>query len=172
MQYTNGNMRFNASSDDYALHDLIDWIPAAFTYWAASLRIARIWHPSHDAIWARFLVFMLAIWVTALRPAGLLISFYPCAAGALHVAEARLWRRYRLYSPAGRCVQVLVSGLLCQAILLGIGATPHPLPHPPWATAAMMPAGSRSAKITHDKWYARAWPFAILAGIPIKANLP
>ena len=162
-------MRFRASSDDYALHDLIDWIPAAFTYWAASLRIARIWHPSHDAIWATFPEFMFAMWVTALRPATRLISFYPSAAGALRVVKLRLlWRRYRLYSPAG----LLCQAILCQAILLGIGATSPGGPIPPWATAAMMPAGSRSAKITPGKWYARAWPSAILAGMPIKANLP
>ena len=160
-------MRFRASSDDYALHDLIDWIPAAFTYWAASLRIGRAWHPSHDAIWATFPEFMFAMWVTALRPATRLISFYPSAAGALHFAEARLlWRRYRLYSPAG----LLCQAILCQAILLGIGATSHAIQA--WATTAMMPAGSLGAKTTPSKWYARAWPSANAACMPIKANLP
>ena len=161
-------MRFRASSDDYALHDPIDWIPAAFAYWAAILRVVQIWHPSHDAIWATFHEFMVAMWVTALRPALLLISFYPSAAGAVPVVPLRrlLWRRYRLYSPAG----LLCQAILCQAILLGIGATSPG--GPPWATTAMMPAGSRSAKCAHDKWYVRVWPSAIPAGMPIKANPP
>ena len=161
-------MRFRASSDDYALHDPIDWIPAASAHWAAILRIARIWHPSHVAIWATFREFMVAMWVTALRPALLLISFYPSAAGAVPVVPLRrlLWRRYRLYSPAG----LLCQAILCQAILLGIGATSPAIQA--WATTAMMPAGSRSAKTTPSKWYARAWPSANAACMPIKANPP
>ena len=104
---------------------------------------------------------MFANWVAALRPALLLISFYPSAAGALRVVPLRrLWRHFVL-SPAG---------LLCQGILLGIGATSHAIQA--WATTAMMPAGSLGAEVTPSEWYARARPSANAACMPIKANPP